>query len=115
MPRQAQMPTSQNSMPVQAPLQLGWQSQLQVSRFAAWVAGQARATASQTHWQATGSKAKPGAQVALSRHSQAQVVVLHSVKPPQLALQSGAHSAVHDVASQRWFAEGSPPQSSAHS
>jgi hypothetical protein len=72
--------------------QLGAQSQPQMPRFGTKAAGHASAVAEQAHEQLTGSKSDPGAQVAFSTHSQAQVVVLQVVKPPQDALQSAAHS-----------------------
>ena len=87
-----QVAASQNSPAVQAPPQLSAQSQEQLSRSATWVAGQASASAEQPQVQLTGSKAKPGAQLAFSTHSQAQDVVLQVVKPSQLALQSAEHS-----------------------
>ena len=95
--------------------QLGAQSQPQVSRFGTKAAGHARAAAEQAQEQLRGSKSKPGAQVAFSTHSQAQVVVLQVVKPPQEALQSAAHSGSQVVVLHWCWGVGRPPQSAAHS
>jgi hypothetical protein len=101
----------------QAPLQLAPpQSQRHSSRFGTCVDGHASVAASQTQLHDVASKTKPGPQLPVCAHSHAHTdgSLLQVVKPPQEALQSGAHSAVHVVVSHCCVALSVPPQSAGH-
>jgi hypothetical protein len=111
MPRHRHSVVSQISVALQVSLQVASQAQLQVSRFASRSGEQARSSASHAQPQASLSNTKPGAQVAFSTHSQAQVSVLQVSKPPQVALQSRAHSGSQVSRLQVCCGDGRPPQS----